>query len=150
MNHESCYRDNWLDVDPLRLDAFEAMSRWRPEMAPMLAPAAIEKGHVVVDYACGPGMLSLELARVDRAICKNVLEYVDDPVESLRDFRRVLRAGGMVHAIDTDWGMLAAEPIESGRLPETVISRFVSDVKTAVEAGTYLLVLPQFLVTGAA
>ena len=39
------------------------MFRWRPEMAPLLAPAALEPGLHVADYGCGPGMLSLELAR---------------------------------------------------------------------------------------
>lgn len=263
MQPETYYRDHWLEVDPERVEAYEAMFRWRPEMAPLLAPAEIAEGHSVVDYGCGPGMLSLELAQrvgprgrvhavdindlflsraqghadaeklrerivfhqisedrlplddgsVDRVVCKNVLEYVDDPVATLRDFRRTLRPGGRVHAIDSDWGMLVVEPVgpervarlfdaasiayrtpligrklygfmrsagfdevrvavlagpdtkgyfapillnmakyarESGRLPEAEIEAFVRDVKEAVEAGTYLLVLPQFLVTGVA
>ena len=263
MKAETYYRDHWLEVDPDRVEAYEAMFRWRPEMAPLLAPAEINEGQTVVDYGCGPGMLSLELAQrvgargrvhavdinglflkraelhadgeklreriefhliekdrlpledesVDCVVCKNVLEYVDDPVETLRDFRRVLRPGGRVHAIDSDWGMLAVEPIgperlarifdaasiayktpligrklyglmrsagfgevrvavragpdtsgraaaillnmaqyarASDRLPVTEIKDFVRDVKGAVEAGTYLLVLPQFLVTALA
>ncbi len=140
-----------------------------------------------------------------------MLEYVDEPVSTLRDFRRVLRAGGRVHATDSDWGMLVVEPIgrerlgsvfdaasiayrtpligrklyglmrmagfgdvrvgvltgpdtkgraapillnmakyarESQRLDAAEIDRFVEDVKSAIEEETYLLVLPQFLVTG--
>ena len=263
MNAETYYRDHWLEVDPERLEAYEAMFRWRPEMAPLLAPAGICEGQTVVDYGCGPGMLSLELAQrvgesgrvhavdindlfleraeqhaddeklreriafhriekdrlplpgdcVDRVVCKNVLEYVDDPVETLRDFGRVLRPGGRVHAIDSDWGMLAVEPIEperlarifaaasiayktpligrklyglmrsagfeevrvavvtgpdtkgraapillnmakyareSERLPGVEIDEFVRDVENAIESGSYLLVLPQFLVTAVA
>jgi ubiquinone/menaquinone biosynthesis C-methylase UbiE len=260
MQAETYYRDHWLHVDPERLEAYEGMFRWRPEMAPMLAPAEIGEGHVVVDYGCGPGMLSLELARrvgpgghvhavdindtflrraaehagsegladrisfhciekdalpledasVDRVVCKNVLEYVDEPLSTLRDFRRTLRPGGLLHATDSDWGMLVVEPIgperlarvfdaasiayrtpligrklyglmraagfdevrvavltapdtsgraapilfnmatyarESQRLDAAEIDRFVEDVKGAMEEGTYLLVLPQFLVT---
>jgi len=263
MQAETYYRDHWLDVDSDRVEAYEEMFRWRPEMAPLIGPAEIGEGHVVVDYGCGPGMLSLELARrvgpsghvhavdvnemflgrgarhaeregvrdrvsfhhiekdalpledesVDRIVCKNVLEYVDDPVATLRDFRRVLRPGGLVHATDSDWGMLVVEPIgpdrlarmfeaasiayrtpligrrlyglmreagladvrvavlagpdtkgraapillhmakyarESKQLDEEEIERFVEDVKRAVDEHTYLLVLPQFLVTGAA
>jgi len=258
---ETYYRDHWLDIDPERLSGYEDMFRWRPEMAPMLAPAEIGDGNVVIDYGCGPGMLSLELARrvgpkghvhavdinplflgraaenakdagfadritfhriesdriplaeesVDRVVCKNVLEYVDDPVETLRDFRRVLRVGGLVHATDSDWGMLAVEPIgaerlarifdaasiayrtpligrmlyglmreagftdvrvavtagadtagraapvllnmakyarDSNKLAAEEIDSFVDDVKSAIDDEKFLLVLPQFLVTG--
>lgn len=261
MQADTYYRDHWLEVDPERVEAYEGMFRWRPEMAPLLEPAEIAEGHVVVDYGCGPGMLSLELARrvgpgghvhavdinelfleraaghaereglrdrisfhriekdalpladesVDRIVCKNVLEYVDDPVSTLRDFRRALRPSGRVHATDSDWGMLVVEPIGPGRLarifeaasiayrtpligrrlyglmreagfadvrvavltgPDTKghaapillnmakyaresqrlaaeeIDRFVEDVKRALAQGSYLLVLPQFLVTG--
>lgn len=261
MKAETYYRDHWLTVDPERVEAYEEMFRWRPEMAPLIAPAEIGEGHVVVDYGCGPGMLSLELARrvgpsghvhavdindlflgraaehaeveglrdritfhhieqdalplgdasADRIVCKNVLEYVDEPVSTLRDFRRVLRPDGLLHATDSDWGMLVVEPIgperlarmfdaasvayrtpligrklhglmreagfaevrvavlsgpdtkgraapillnmakyarESKRLDEAEIDRFVEDVKRAIEDRTYLLVLPQFLVTG--
>jgi len=263
MRTETYYLDHWLEVDPERVEAYEDMFRWRPEMEPLLAPAEIGEGQVVVDYGCGPGMLSLELARrvgpeghvhavdinelflrraaehaesegvrehvsfhriekdvlplpdasVDRVVCKNVLEYVDDPVATLRDFRRVLRPGGLLHATDSDWGMLVVEPIgperlarifdaasvayrtpligrklfglmraagfadvrvavlagpdtrgraapillhmakyarDSGRLDAAEIDAFVDDVKSAIEAETYLLVLPQFLVTAGA
>ena len=39
---------------------------------------------------------------------------------------------------------------ESGRLPRQRIDAFVDDVKSAIADGSYLLVLPQFLVTGVA
>jgi len=260
---DTYYRDHWLDVAPERVEAYEEMFRWRPELEPLLEPAGIVEGQTVVDYGCGPGMLSLELAQrvgetgrvhavdindlflqraaghaeadrlrdriefhrieadrlplaggtVDRVVCKNVLEYVDDPLQTLRDFRRVLRPGGRVHAIDSDWGMLAVEPIgperlarvfeaariayrtpligrklfgfmreagfhevrvkvlagadtsgraaavlfhmaryarESGRLPAAELDGFERDLRAAIETGTYLLVLPQFLVTAVA
>lgn len=263
MNETTYYRDHWLEVEPDRLDAYEVMFQWRPEMAPLIAPAELAPGQSVVDYGCGPGMLSLELARrvgeagrvhavdlnelfltrarehaakqglderirfhhiaedriplddgsVDRVICKNVLEYVDDVEATLRDFRRVLRPGGVVHAVDSDWGLLAVEPIgperirelfdaasvayrtpligrklygllraagfedvkvqilaaadtqghfspilfnmasyarASGRMDPAAIDALLAELRTAIEAATYLLVLPQFLVTGRA
>jgi SAM-dependent methyltransferase len=148
---------------------------------------------------------------VDRVICKNVLEYVDDPAATLSQFRAVLRPGGLAHAIDSDWGLLVVEPLgperiaelfaaarhayrtplvgrrlyglfrgagfrdvrvqvlagadtrghvapvvlhmasyarASGRLPAARLDALAADLRAAVEAGTYLLVLPQFLVTG--
>jgi arsenite methyltransferase len=263
MNERTYYRDHWTEVEPERLKTYEEMFRWRPEMAPLLAPAALEPGLTVIDYGCGPGLVSVELARsvgpagrvhgidinalflerarehamkagvsdritlhhvvedripleedsVDRVICKNVLEYVDDVRATLGDFRRVLRPGGLVHATDSDWGMLAIEPIdprrlarlfaaasvayrtpligrklygfmraggfrdvrvqvlaaadtrglfapllfnmagyarESGRLDPTEIDALLEAVRAAIRDGTYLLVLPQFLVTGTA
>lgn len=160
----------------------------------------------------GDGRIPLPDGSVDRVICKNVLEYVDDVVKTLREFRRVLRPGGLLHAVDSDWGMLVVEPLgservaelfaaastayrtplvgrklfglfraaglndiqvrvltgadtkgyllpilhnmasyarASGRLDPARIDRFMEDVRRATGAGTYLLILPQFLVTGA-
>ena len=263
MNEETYYRDHWVEVAPERVDVYEEMFRWRPQMEPLLEPAALTSGHAVVDYGCGPGMLALELARrvgvgghvhgvdlnevflerarrhaaeagfadrisfhrivqdrvplpdasVDRVVCKNVLEYVGDVTATLSDFRRVLRPGGLVHAIDSDWGMLAVEPIgperlaelfkaasvayrtpligrklygflraagfrdvkvkilaaadtqgflapvvfnmatyarESGRIEPAKVDALLADLQRAIADGNYLLVLPQFLVTGAA
>jgi ubiquinone/menaquinone biosynthesis C-methylase UbiE len=157
--------------------------------------------------------IPLAPASVDRVICKNVLEYVDDPAKTLAQFREVLRPGGLAHAIDSDWGMLVVEPLgpervselfaaaahayrtplvgrrlyglfrgagfrdvrvevlagadtkgrmspvvlnmasyarASGRLTEATLERLSADLRAAIADGTYLMVLPQFLVTGTA
>jgi ubiquinone/menaquinone biosynthesis C-methylase UbiE len=46
----------------------------------------------------------------DRAICKNVLEYVPDVNSTLLEVARVLKPGGKVHIIDSDWGFVIVEP----------------------------------------
>ena len=46
----------------------------------------------------------------DRVICKNVLEYVPNLDASLSEVRRVLKANGKVHIIDSDWGFVIVEP----------------------------------------
>ncbi len=262
-NAETYYRDHWVQIDDSRLTAYDQMFRWRPEMEPLIAPAAIESGQVVLDYGCGPGWLAIELARrvgpggqvhavdlneeflvraarhaaeegvtdrvrfhridgdriplsersVDRVVTKNVLEYVTDLHATLVELRRVLRPGGRLHVIDSDWGMLAVEPFgadriaelfaaaslayktpligrklygalrsagfadvriqvlasadtrghfapilhnmasyarASGRLEPSKIESFLADLDRALAEGTYMLVLPQFLVTGTA
>lgn len=263
MTESTYYRDHWLTVEPERLDAYEEMFRWRPQLEPLLAPARLSPGLSVADYGCGPGHLTVELARrvgpagrvhaldlnaefvrrtraraeaegvagcvtvhhvtsdgiplppgtLDRVVCKNVLEYVDDPARTLASFRAALRPGGIAHVIDSDWALLAVEPLglertselfaaarhayrtpqigrqlhrlfrragfrdvevqvlanadlkghmapivwnmvgyarSSGKLAPAVLDAMVADVKRAIEAGEFLLLLPQFLVTGVA
>jgi SAM-dependent methyltransferase len=263
MNSDTYYRDHWVEIEPERLEAYEQLFEWRPQNAPLLEPAQLASGQVVVDYGCGPGGLAVELARrvapggrvhgvdlnkafleraaarakrdgveanvswhhsedgriplanasVDRLICKNVMEYVPDVAATLAEFRRVLKPGGLAHVIDSDWGLFAVEPLgaermaelfeaakpayrtphigrklwgalraagfsnvdvkilagadtkgrmspvvlnmasyarASGRLTEAAIERLIADVKAAIADGTYLMVLPQFLVTGTA
>ncbi len=49
-------------------------------------------------------------ARFDRVILKNVLEYVPDLEATLAEVYRVLKPGGRVHVIDSDWGFVVVEP----------------------------------------
>ena len=47
---------------------------------------------------------------MDRVLAKNVLEYVPDVDATLAEMKRVLRPGGRIHLIDSDWGFVVAEP----------------------------------------
>lgn len=152
-------------------------------------------------------------ACLDRAICKNVLEYVADPERTLRELRRLMRPAGILLATDSDWEMLVVEGIAderwaelfaaatiayrtprigrklyglarragfrevsvaviavtdtegqllpilvnlasyarvSGRLDPARIDEVLDALAHAREAGTYLAVLPQFVVTATA
>lgn len=62
----------------------------------------------------------------DRVFCKNTLVYVPSMDETLAEFRRVLKPGGMVRMMDSDWGLFAVEPCD----PEMFI-RLMSDAKHA-------------------
>src|SRR5262249_56753271 len=53
-----------------------------------------------------------------RLVCKNVMESVPDVAATLSEFRRVLKPGGLVHVIDSDWGLLAVEPLGAERMSE--------------------------------
>ncbi|MFI5315391.1 MAG: methyltransferase domain-containing protein [Myxococcota bacterium] len=263
MNHETYYRDHWVEIEPERVEAYEQMFEWRPQNAPLLEPARLAPGQVVVDYGCGPGGLAVELARrvapngrvhgvdlnpvfleraaaraaregveslvtwhrcdgdklpldgglADRLVCKNVMEYVPDVAATLAEFRRVLKPGGLAHVIDSDWGLFAVEPLgaermaelfaaaapayrtpligrklygalraagfsdvkvqilasadtkgrmspvvfnmlgyarASGRLSQAALDSFARDLKQSLADGSFLLILPQFLVTGSA
>ena len=176
------------------------------------AEAAGVASRVSVHQIASDG-IPLPPASLDRVVCKNVLEYVDDPAATLASFRTALRPGGLAHVIDSDWALLAIEPLgeertaellaaarhayrtpaigrqlhrlflragfrdvevrvlaspdlkgymapvvwnmvgyarASGRLAPAVLDAVVSDAKRAIEAGEFLLLLPQFLVTGVA
>ena len=56
--------------------------------------------------------LPLADGALDRVSARNTLMYVDDAVATLQEFRRVLRPGGLAHAIDGDWHMMVAEPVD--------------------------------------
>lgn len=157
--------------------------------------------------------IPLESRVADRLVCKNVMEYVPDVAGTLAEFRRVVKPGGLVHVIDSDWGLLAVEPLgaerlaelfaaakhayrtpligrllygamraaglgdvkvkilasadtkgrmspiifnmmsyarASGRMPEARLATLAADVKQSLKDDTFLLILPQFLVTGTA
>lgn len=155
--------------------------------------------------------LPIEDASLDRITARNAIMYVDEPVHTLREFRRVLKPEGLAHAIDGDWYMMVAEPVphdiwrnfvvaashacrnsdmgrklyasfveagfqevrvsiignadvegrllgmirnmakyakESGAIDHETIGHVVSQVEQALADGTYLVVSPQFVVTG--
>ncbi len=54
--------------------------------------------------------LPFEDATFDRVLTKNVLEYVPDVAATLRELHRVLKPGGRVHIVDSDWGFVIVEP----------------------------------------
>jgi ubiquinone/menaquinone biosynthesis C-methylase UbiE len=49
----------------------------------------------------------------DRVFCRNTLAYVSSIGEMLKEFRRVLKPGGIVRMIDMDWDMFSVEPSET-------------------------------------
>uniref|UniRef100_UPI00147CC54A class I SAM-dependent methyltransferase n=1 Tax=Ruegeria arenilitoris TaxID=1173585 RepID=UPI00147CC54A len=63
-------------------------------------------------HQCDGVSLPLTDGALDRITARNTMMYVDDPVQTLKEFRRVLRPGGLAHAVDGDWFMMVAEPVE--------------------------------------
>jgi ubiquinone/menaquinone biosynthesis C-methylase UbiE len=55
--------------------------------------------------------LPLADAVLDRIVARNTLVYVHDPLATLTEFRRVLKPGGIAHAIEGDWSLTAVEPV---------------------------------------
>ncbi|MEO2173389.1 MAG: methyltransferase domain-containing protein [bacterium] len=62
-NLETYYQDHWAEVEPERMKRYEAMFQWREGQEVLIKPADVGAGQTVVDYGCGPGALSIELAR---------------------------------------------------------------------------------------
>lgn len=58
---DTFYTDHWKAIEPDRLARYEQMFVWRSEQARLLEPAAIAKGHRVLDLGSGPGFLSLAI-----------------------------------------------------------------------------------------
>ncbi len=171
MGADTYYRDHWITVEPERFAYYDSLFRVpEPVIAKLLAPLAIERGHVCVDLGCGPGYLVAAMATragadghvhgvdvnadflqraravnaeggvdavcsfhhmldevlplddetVDRALAKNVLEYVPDLAATLGELYRVVRPGGRLLAIDSDWGFMVAEPLSADEVREVL------------------------------
>ena len=57
-------------------------------------------------------------ASCDRALAKNVLEYVPSADATLRELLRVLKPGGTLTAIDSDWAFVLIEPLTPDEVRE--------------------------------
>jgi ubiquinone/menaquinone biosynthesis C-methylase UbiE len=62
-------------------------------------------------HQCDGTTLPLPNGSLDRLTTRNTLIYVDNAEHTLREFWRVLKADGKVHAIEGDWPMMIVEPI---------------------------------------
>ena len=162
------YRSHWVNIDSPRLATYDQMFQWTPKHEFLLQDLRLEAYECAVDYGCGPGWVSLELAHrmgdgsrvvacdinqeflslgekhaadkgledriqwchvtddrvpiadnnADLVLCKNVLEYVDSTDDMLAEFLRVLKPGGILRMLESDWDLLVVEPIGSERLSE--------------------------------
>ena len=74
--------------------------------------AAVDVADRVTTHQSDGASLPLANASLDRVTARNAIMYVDDAVDTLKEFLRVLRPGGLAHAIEGDWFMMVAEPVE--------------------------------------
>ena len=164
MPQEPFYKAHWRQIDPDRMAAYKDGFAWSDATEQLYQPAQISEGQNVADFGCGPGKVSVEIARrvgelghvhaidineeflqivsqnaetagvssrltthlndgevlplesnlLDRVTARNTLMYVDDPVVTLAEFHRMLKPGGIAHAIDGDWYMMVVQPIDPG------------------------------------
>lgn len=68
-------------------------------------------GDRVSAHQCDGSVLPMRDGSLDRLTTRNTLIYVDDAEHTIREFRRVLKVGGKVHAIEGDWPMMIVEPV---------------------------------------
>ena len=73
--------------------------------------AAAGAGDRVSAHQCDGSALPMPDGCLDRLTTRNTLIYVDNPEHTIGEFRRVLRTGGKVHAIEGDWPMMIVEPV---------------------------------------
>lgn len=155
--------------------------------------------------------MPLAAESVDRLFCKNVLEYVPDAAATVAQQYQLLKPGGRIQLMDSDWGFLIVEPwgkqvtdeffeAASGAfkeryigrklrgllndagfteievrisaapdmvggamsvltnmatyvrafdaMPESRLEKLMTELTMAIDAGRYMFVLPQFIVTG--
>ena len=74
-----------------------------PAMRDVAAGRARAAGVTVELLDGGAEELPLEDASVDLVTCERVLQHLEDPDAAVREFARVVRPGGRVVVIDSDW-----------------------------------------------
>ncbi len=57
------YRSHWVNIDSQRLATYDQMFQWTPKHAFLIKDLRLDEYECAVDYGCGPGWVSLELAR---------------------------------------------------------------------------------------
>ena len=60
---DTYYKDHWVEIEPDRLERYEDQFVWGERGNRLLESAEIETGQTVADYGCGPGYVSIELAK---------------------------------------------------------------------------------------
>jgi ubiquinone/menaquinone biosynthesis C-methylase UbiE len=96
---DSYYRDHWLQVETDRMARYEAMFQWREGLEPLIAPADVRLGQTVADYGCGPGGLTIELAR--RVGPNGTVVALDINVDFLERTRALAAEAGVGAQVDT-------------------------------------------------
>lgn len=132
---DTYYHDHWVAVEPARMSRYEAMFQWRDGHAALIAPAEIGAGQVVVDFGCGPGGLSIELAR--RVGPTGRVLALDINPSFLERTRALAAAEGVADRIDTRLLDGDAVPLEAGSVDRVVcknVLEYVPDpAKTVAE-----------------
>lgn len=109
---ETYYRDHWLQVEADRMARYESMFQWREGLEALIAPAAIGAGQTVADYGCGPGGLTLELAR--RVGATGRVIALDINSDFLDRTRELAAAAGVGAQVDTRAMTGQRIPVEDG------------------------------------
>jgi arsenite methyltransferase len=92
-------------VDPS--ESMLALAR-RRERAPDAAPVELQVADALALPFAG--------ASLDAVVSTQVLEYVDDVPAALEEARRVLRPGGRLLVLDTDWDSVVWHSSDAGRM----------------------------------
>lgn len=114
MDVDSYFRDHWVEIEPERLDRYRDQFRITDANRPMFVePLGAQPGETVLDFGCGPGYVSVELAKT-------------------------VGPGGRVHAVDLNDDLLAiGEQIatEAG-VADRIEFHHVTDASIPVGDGT--------------
>jgi SAM-dependent methyltransferase len=81
-----------------------------PAMREVAAARAESVGSTAVFLDGAADELPLQDASVDVLVCERVLQHLEDPDAAVREFARVLRPGGRVAILDSDWATSIVHP----------------------------------------
>jgi ubiquinone/menaquinone biosynthesis C-methylase UbiE len=95
---DTYHKDHWVDIEPERFERYDQLFRVdRSRAGQLLAPVGVEAGEVLVDFGCGPGYITVELARLAGPGGK--VHAVDVNADFVARARRVASDNGLAERV---------------------------------------------------
>lgn len=131
MGDERAFQQHWLEIDPERMERYEAMFQWSPAAEAFYAPAGIAEGQRIADFGCGPGHAAIEFAK--RVGPGGQVHALDINAEFVRRTRAKAEAHGLAGSLTAHLLTDSTLPLPDGGLDRVLARNAIIYVPDPVE-----------------